>query len=73
MEVREKRWPMRLVSAVSWRRQNIKEGMITWHGISADNFVVNVNWTEIIAERLVRESLTARNKFYSSTVRLACL
>ena len=25
------------------KRQNIKEGMITWHGISSGNFVVNVN------------------------------
>ncbi|XP_073250267.1 uncharacterized protein [Porites lutea] len=28
---REKRWPMWSVRVVSWRRQNIKEGMITWH------------------------------------------
>ena len=35
--------------AVSWRRQNIKEGMITWHGISTANFVVNVDWKELIA------------------------
>ena len=32
------------VSAVSWRRQNIKESMITWHGISTGNFMVNVDW-----------------------------
>ena len=32
------------VSAVSWRRQNIKEGSITWRGISIGNFVVNVDW-----------------------------
>ena len=30
------------MSAVSWRSQNIKEGMLTWHGISTDNFVVNL-------------------------------
>ena len=29
--------------------QNIKEGMITWHGISTGNFVVNVDWKELIA------------------------
>ena len=37
------------MSAVSWRRQNIKEGMIMWHGISTSNFVVNVDWKELIA------------------------
>ena len=37
------------MSAVSWRRQNIKEGMITQHGISTGNFVVNVDWKELIA------------------------
>ena len=45
-EVRKKRWPMWGVSAVSWRRQNIKEGMITCHGISTGNFVVNVDWKD---------------------------
>ena len=35
------------MSAVSWHRQNIREGMITWHGISAGNLVVNVNWKEL--------------------------
>ena len=33
---------------VSWRRQNIKEGTITWQGISIANFVVNVDWEELI-------------------------
>ena len=37
------------VSPVSWRRQNIKEAMITWHGISIWNFVVNVDWKELTA------------------------
>ena len=37
------------MSAVSWRRQNIKEGMITWHGIFTGNVVVNVDWKELIA------------------------
>ena len=37
------------MSAVSWRRQNIKEGMITRQGTSAGNFVVNVDRKEIIA------------------------
>ena len=36
-------------SAVSGRRQNIKEGMIAWHCISTGNFVVNVDWKELIA------------------------
>ena len=36
------------MSAVSWHRQNIGDGMITWHGISTGNFVVNVNWKELI-------------------------
>ena len=44
--VREKRWPMWRVGAVSWRKNNIKEGMITWHGILPGNFVVKVNWKE---------------------------
>ena len=35
------------MSAVCWRRQNIQEGMIIWHGISTGNFVVNVNWKEL--------------------------
>ena len=38
------------MTAVSWRRQNIKEGTITWHGISIGNFVVNVDWKELIAD-----------------------
>ena len=29
-------------------RQNIKEGTITWRGISIGNFVVNVDWKELI-------------------------
>ena len=33
----------------SWRRQNIKEGMITWHGISTGTFLVNVDRKELIA------------------------
>ena len=33
----------------SWRRQIIKEGTITWHGISTGNFAVNVDWKELIA------------------------
>ena len=37
------------MSAVSWRRQNIEEGMITWPGISTGNVVVNVDWKELIA------------------------
>ena len=37
------------MSAVNWRRQNIKQGMITWHGISTGNFVINVDWKELIA------------------------
>ena len=45
-EEREKRWPMWWASAV---RQNIKEGMITRHGISTGNFVVNLDWKELIA------------------------
>ena len=36
-----------MVSAVSWRRHNIKEGMITWHGISTGKFGVNVNWKKL--------------------------
>ena len=39
------------MSAVSWRRQNKKEGMITWRGISTGNFVVNVDWKELMAGR----------------------
>ena len=31
------------------RRQNIKKGMITWHGINTGNFVVNVDLKELIA------------------------
>ena len=27
----------------------LSEGMITWHGISTGNFVVNVDWKELIA------------------------
>ena len=37
------------MNAVSWRTQNIKAGMITWHGIFTGNFVVNVDWKELIA------------------------
>ena len=35
------------MSAVSWRRQNIREDTIMWHGISIGNFVVNVDWKEL--------------------------
>ena len=28
---------------------DIKEGMITWHDISTGNFVVNVDWKDLIA------------------------
>ena len=37
------------MSAVSWRRQNIKEGMKTWQGIFTGNFAVNADWKELIA------------------------
>ena len=45
------------MSAVSWHRQNIKEGTITWRGIFIGNFVVNVDWKEQIAgmNRSLRE------------------
>ena len=36
-----------VVSAVSWRRHNIKEGLMTWHGISTGKFGVNVNWKKL--------------------------
>ena len=45
------------VGAVSWRKDNIKEGMITWHGILPGNFVVKVNWKEVTGmNRSRRES-----------------
>ena len=33
---------------VSWRRQNIKECTIKWRGIFTGNYVVNVDWKELI-------------------------
>ena len=56
--------------AVSWRRQNIKEGMITWNGISSGNFVVNVDWKELIAgmDRSRREWWKAKTVEFHSPV-----
>ena len=59
------------MSAVSWRRQNINEGMITWHGISTGNFVINVDGKELMAgmNRSRREWWKVKTSRYSGISR----
>ena len=56
----------KLAQTVNWHRQKINEGTIIWQSIFSGNFVVNMDWKELVAgmNRSLRESWKVKTSNY---------